>query len=219
RDYAAAYDLRSFPLSAFPEAMLRRQLSTDPYASIVNLTLKELANQASISLFPSLHYDIVVAQTVADLCRFWNLRAFAFAHHLLPDRRTLLLTKEQFLNEHYFQPLLQLIKERRVYPTFLADAIRERSVQGDLQAKLIRVNLDAVFHHQNDTAVSQFLQTQDELRTLPGRAFSVTVDAQGVESSVEIHAPDPMEADRPIYYMENLLEDVPTYYEYGGRRP
>jgi hypothetical protein len=103
--YASVYNLENFPLSVSPEAMLRQQLSLDPYASIVNLTLKELGNLVTVSLFPSLHFDVVVAQDVEDLCRFWNLRAFAFGHHWLPDRRVLLLTKEQLFDERYSSPL------------------------------------------------------------------------------------------------------------------
>ncbi len=216
--YASVYELRNFPLSISQEAMLRQQLSLDPYTSIINLTLKELGNLVTVSLFPSLHFDVVIAQDVEDLCRFWNLRAFAFGHHWLPDRRVLLLTKEQLFDEHYSSPLFRLIEEKRNFPPDLAEMIQERSQRSDIQAKLLRVHLDVVFHHNNDEEISQFLQSQQSLKPGGGRAFRGIIDDQGQAVSEEILPWDENKESRPIFYAENLIDEAPAYREYGGKR-
>ncbi len=193
-------------------------MSLDPYGSIINLTLKELSNLRAVTLFPFLHFDVVVAQNVEDLCRFWNLRAFAFGYHWLPDRRVLLLTKEQFFDEKYFSLLCQLIREKRNYPPHVAEMIQQRSQQQDIQAKLLRVHLDVVFHHSDDEEISQFLQSQPNLKPNSGRSFVTTTDDLGREVSEETLPWNEGEGERPLFYMENLIDEPPAYREYGGKQ-
>jgi hypothetical protein len=124
------------------ETVLRAQMSTSPFDSIINLTLKELECLTTYSTFPSLAFDVIIAQGVTDLCHFWNLRAFSFGHHWLPQRRVLLLTKEQLFNERYHLPLFELIKKYRGTPPYWAELIHQRSQMQDLQARLILPDLD-----------------------------------------------------------------------------
>jgi hypothetical protein len=96
--------------------------------------------------------------------------------------------------------------------------IQERSQQPDIQAKLLRVHLDVVFHHNSDGEISQFLQSRQGLKPSSGRAFSTTRDEQGREVSQEILPWDVNEGKRPLFYMENLIDEPPVYREYGGNR-
>jgi hypothetical protein len=198
------------------ETILRDQMNKDPFGSIINLTLKELKCLITAGTVPSLAFDVVVAQDVSDLCLFWNLRAFSFGYHWLPDRRILLLTKEQLFIEQYHRPLFELIKKHRGTPPYLAAFIRQQSQIQDPQAMLILPDLDVVFHYQSDDEIRQFLQTQEGLHPCPGRAFLTVRDEQGREHREEIRSWEGAEAERPLFYAENRIEAVPSYYEYGG---
>ncbi len=217
QDRAIYPPLRDMPIiSQQGETILRDQMNKDPFGSIINLTLKELKCLVTIGAFPSLAFDVVIAQDVRDLCLFWNLRAFSFGYHWLPDRRIMLLTKEQLFNEQYYRPLFELIKKHRGTPPYLAEFIRQQSQVQDLRAMLILPDLDVVFHYQNDDEIRQFLQTQEGLQPYPGRAFQTVRDDQGREHREEIRSWEGAEAERPLFYAENRIEAVPSYYEYGG---
>lgn len=213
----AIYPLpRNVPIDGQEDAMIRGQMSKAPFNSVINLTLKELKCLATVSTFPSLTFDVVIAQDVSDFCRFWNLRAFSFGYHWLQDRRILLLTKEQLLNEQYHRSLFAVIEEYRGTPSYLAEFIRQRSQMQDIQGMLVQPNLDVIFHYQNDDEIHQFLQAQKNLQPCPGRAFLTILDEQGKERREEIHAWEGAEVDRPLFYAVNRLEAMPSYYEYGG---
>ncbi len=219
KEYHRAYQIHRWPVY-LSEASLRDQLLTDPYASVINLTLKELDKLASVSPFPSLHFDVVIAQNVRDLCWFWNLRASSFGHHWLPDRRILLLSKEQFFNDEYLEPLTRIIRERRTHPESLALLIEERSARPDIQAKLIRKNLDVVFHH-SDESISQFLRTHNEFQAYQSPLYYGSSNASNsvVINTSESSVTGEATTQRPITYMENLVEELCIYYEYGGSNP
>src|SRR5258708_26873820 len=200
RDRAMYPPLRIIPIDGFQEAMLRAQMNADPFGSIINLSLKELKCLTTVSTFPSLAFDVVIAQDVKSLCLFWNLRAFSFGYHWLPDRRILLLTKEQFLDERYHRPLFTLIKEQRGIPSYWAEQIRLRSQAQDPQAALILPHLDVTFHYESDDEFKSFLHTREELYPCPGRAFQGWVDEQGKHHREEIGTLERTEAERPMFY-------------------
>lgn len=215
-DRAIYPPLRIIPIDGLEEAMLRAQMDTNPFGSIINLTLKELKCLTTVSTFPSLAFDVVIAQDVKTLCLYWNLRAFSFGYHWLPDRRVILLTKEQFLEERYFRPLFELIKAHRGTPFYWAEQIRLRSQDQDTQAALILPNLDVTFHYESDEDIKSFLQAHEELYPCPGRSFQGWVDEQGTDHREEIGIWEGTEAERPLFYAENRIEGFPSYHAYGG---
>ena len=130
----------------------------------------------------------------------------------------LLLSKEQLFDNAYLKPLIRIIKELRNLPEFLAQFIEERSRQPDIQAKLIRKNLDVVFHH-SDTSIGEFLRSSNEFQQYQSPAYWRSDDTNGeVVNTGEPATPEDA-ASRPITYMENLVEEVSTYYECGGKNP
>ncbi len=214
QDRALYPPLRDMPIiSQQGQTILRAQMNKDSFGSIINLTLKELKCLITAGTVPSFAFDVVVAQDVSDLCLFWNLRAFSFGYHWLPDRRILLLTKEQLFNEQYHRPLFALIKEHRGTPPHLAEFIRQQSQIQDLQAM---PDLDVVFHYQSDDEIRHFLQTQEGLQPCPKRAFLPVRDEQGREHREEIRSWEGTETNRPLFYAENMIEALPSYSEYGG---
>ncbi len=209
--------LRLIPIDGLEEAMLRAQMSKDPFGSLINLTLKELKCLTTVSTFPSLAFDIVIAQGVRDFCLFWNLRAFSFGHHWLPNRRVLLLTKEQLFSEQYFRVLFRLLKEYRETPVYLAEQIKQRAKMPDIQAKLLLPDLDVVFHYQRDDEIRDFLQAHEGLQIISGRSFQTIRDEQGREHQEEIQTWKGEEpSERPLFYAENRIEGIASYYEYAG---
>ncbi len=190
-EYEEAYTLRGWDAS-HPNILLHHQTMVDPYTSIINLTLKDLHNLGTENAFPSLHFDVVVVQRVWDLCLFWNLRAQSFGHNWVTDRRVLLLSKAQLLQEHgvYFDPLISLLREKRSHSH-------------------ITSNLDVSFHHYHDEEIHQFLHRGNELQQHEGTL------------SVNIHTPhkERETKSRPLSYKEDSVSDFSTYHEYGGSRP
>lgn len=216
QDRAMYPPLRILPINGLEEAMLRAQMDISPFGSIINLTLKELKCLTTLSPFPSLAFDVVIAQDVNTLCLYWNLRASSFGYHWLPDRRVILLTKEQLLAERYFRPLFELIKAHRGTPTYWTEQIKLRSQAQDPQAALILPNLDVTFHYESDEDVKSFLEAHEELYPCPGRAFQGWVDKRGKHHREEIGSWEGTEAQRPLFYAENRIEGLPSYHTYGG---
>jgi len=209
--------LRLVPIDGLEEAMLQAQMSKEPFGSLINLTLKELKCLTTVSTFPSLAFDVVIAQGVRDFCLFWNLRAFSFGHHWLPDRRVLLLTKEQLFSRRYLGILLRLLKEHRGTPPHIAEQIQQRAEMLGIQAKLLLPDLDVVFHYQSDNEIRDFLQSQEGLHPVSGRSFQISRDEQGRERQEEIRVWKGEErAKRPLLYTENRIESMTSYYEYAG---
>lgn len=198
RDYEEVYELRKWQVD-MPGASLHTQLSTDPYASVINLTLKEMQNSGTEEPLSSPHFDAVIAQTVVDLCWFWNLRAYSFGHQWLFDRRVFILGKNQLLQEAYFEPLLRIVRERRIHP-------------------YIKSNIDVIFHHNQDPEVHQFLKSHSEFQELQDD-LELTVrshrlvfnDGENFDADIGVY--------RPASYAENIPSGLSVYHEYGGNRP
>lgn len=202
KEYKEAYTLQAWDASN-PEFMLRQQLYIHPTESVINLTLTELSNIGTEEVVPEAPYmSIVIAQTVWDLCTFWNLRACAFGFNWLSDRRVLLLSKEQLLQEQkaYVDPLSHLLKEKRIHPG-------------------VRTNLDAIFYHRQDKEISQFLSSHEEFRQ---QTESLELNIHFPPRSIEEDEKETLndnKAHRPILYVENKIIDRSSYQEYGGSRP
>lgn len=179
----------------YPDILLYYQTLIDPHASVINLTLKDLHNLGTEMAFPSLHFDIVIAQKVWDLCWFWNLRAQSFGRNWLDDRRVLLLSKAQLFQEQgaYFEPLIRLLREKRSHSH-------------------ITSNLDVSFHHYHDEEIHQFLQKCNELQQHEG-----TLQVSMHSPRKEVQSKDTK--SRPIAYKEDSVSDFSIYHEYGGSRP
>ncbi len=204
KEYEEAYTLEGWD-ATYPEHMLREQLLADPTASVINLTLKELYSIGTEEVgVPKTYFDIVVAQNVWDLCVFWNLRAISFGHKWLSDRRVLVLSKAQLLQEQgaYLEPLVRLLREGRIHPG-------------------IEINVDACFHHYHDEEISQFLLMHPEFElhtgTLHFKAHFPPATDNGEAGRTDEHTSDGTN-HRPIVYMENKYGDASLYHEYGGNR-
>ncbi len=198
RDYQEVYELRKWPVDMLG-ANLHPQLSTDPYASVINLTLKEMQNIGTEEPLSSPHFDVVIAQTVVDLCWFWNLRAYSFGHQWLFDRRVFILSKNQLLQETYFEPLLRIVRERRIHP-------------------YIKSNIDVIFHHNQDPEVHEFLQSHSEFQELQGD-LELTIRSHRVVFNDGENWDADIGTSRPVSYAENILSGLSVYHEYGGNRP
>jgi hypothetical protein len=192
KDYEEAYTFKAWNTS-YPDRFFYQQLLLDPYASVINLTLKDLHNIGTENIFPSLHFDVVVVRKVWDLCRFWNLRAQSFGHTWLADRHVLLLSKEQLLHEQggYFKSLIRLLREHRTH-------------------KNIESNIDVVFHHCHDQEIHDFLLSHSELQQHEGSLQTSIHDVREEDSADEIY--------RPIIYGEDSIIGVGAYHEFGGTR-
>lgn len=190
--YEEAYTFNGWD-SSDPGRFLLQQLLVDPYASVINLTSKDLHNIGTENSFPSLYFDIVVVQKVWDLCRFWNLRSQSFGHVWLTDRRVLILSKEQLLQEQgaYYKPLIQLIKERRIH-------------------RHIESNVDVFFHHNHDQEIHEFLESQSELQQHEGSIHSSIHNEREANNA---------NVAKPLIYGENSSISTGPYYEFGGNRP
>ncbi len=193
KDYEEAFIFKGWDTSS-PDRFFYQQLLVDPYDSVVNLTLKDLHNIGTENSFPLLSFDVVVAQKVWDICRFWNLRAQSFGHVWLADRRVLLLSKEQLLYEQgaYFKPLIRLLKERRTH-------------------KHIESNIDVVFHHNHDEEIHNFLVSQDDFQQHEG-SLNTTIHDEHEEDNAD-------KTYRPVIYGEDNIISTGPYYEFGGSRP
>src|SRR5260370_13998513 len=187
-----------------PGASLYAQLSTEAYKSVINLTLKELHNIGTEIVFPVLHFDIVIAQNVNELCYFWNLRAYSFGHQWLNDRRVLILSKNQLFQEAYLESLIRILRERRGHAYMTS-------------------NIDVVFHHNYDEEINEFLRSSSELQQYRGsfhtRMHMPRQDNKSEGTQDDSGIQDDGTGSKPIKYTQNVLPTISVYHEYGGIRP
>jgi len=127
------------------------------------------------------------------------LRAYSFGHQWLTDRRVLILSKNQFLQETYFEPLLRIVREHRIHP-------------------YIESNIDVIYHHNQDPEIHQFLQSHSELQELQGDLELMIRNHREVSNDVGDSDAD-VRKSRPVIYAENVLSSLSVYHEYGGNRP
>ncbi len=137
---------------------------------------------------------------VEDLCWFWNLRAYSFGNPWLADRRVLLLSKSQFLDESFFEPLERILKEHRDHP-------------------YIRSNLDVNFHYKKDAEILQYLQTRIGFQRHEGDIKYTMSDYTPEDFNGSASSEPDNRSSKPIIYTENVLPDLPIYHECSGNRP
>ena len=61
-DYEEVYILNR-RIASYSQLLLHHQMSIDPHESVINLTLKDLHNLSTENIVPSLHFDVVIAQS------------------------------------------------------------------------------------------------------------------------------------------------------------
>lgn len=193
-DYERSFILKSWPMYV-PSLFVNSQFEDDPTSSVINLTLRELANFGSSPALFHPYFDVVIANSVPDLCQYWNMRALAFGYPSAVGRRSILMSLSQFSDPQYAGALEELIRTQR-HPTQSA-------------------NIDIFFHFTDDSVPSILTRykafTYVEIETLQMRMVSEKRREAGVTRADGING-----TTQPLRYTTNRMAGYPQYSEYGG---
>jgi hypothetical protein len=141
-EYRKAFELTGVPIGFKSPAIWQHQTNRDSFGSIIDLTAFGIRTRQVVAPPGGLEFHLIVTDTVAGLCTFWNYRAEREVADIFPSagRRTLLLPPSSCENPEILTGLLQFIRE--------APLIQEASSDLDLLITCLDVEAERHLRQQ-----------------------------------------------------------------------